>query len=168
MGKRIFQYYVEGDDEKALINALKSELRCIEAGKVEVFNVVQRAITPNRLRTLQAGTTVILVYDTDVEKVDTLKNNIRVLKKHNAIKEVLCIPQVTNLEDVLVDTCGVNKVTDITHSQTKTDFKRDIIRCTNLGGRLKASGFDISKLWEKVPKNKFKDFGNDANRIKLK
>lgn len=29
MAKRIYQYYVEGDDEKALVNTLKSDLRCI-------------------------------------------------------------------------------------------------------------------------------------------
>ncbi len=35
-----YQYYVEGKDEKAIIDVLKQEFRCIETGKVEVFNVV--------------------------------------------------------------------------------------------------------------------------------
>ena len=168
MARKIYQYYVEGDDEKVLINSLKSELRCIVPGKVEVFNVVQNAFTVARLRTLEADTTIVLVYDTDIDMVDILKNNIRFLKEHNAVKEILCIPQVENLEDVLIDSCGIDKVTEITHSKTKTDFKRDIIRCTNLGSRLKACEFDKNKLWEKMPNNKFKEFGNDSNKIKFK
>ena len=65
MAKRIYQYYVEGDDEKALVNTLKSDLRCIESGKVDVFNVVQNLLKPTRLRTLKPNTIVVLVYDTD-------------------------------------------------------------------------------------------------------
>lgn len=101
MSRRIYQYYVEGEDEKALINALKSELRCIEPGKVDVFNVVQNEFTLARLRPLKTGTIVVLIYDTDVEKTDKLKDNIRFLRKHAAVKDILCIPQVRNLEDVL-------------------------------------------------------------------
>ena len=168
MAKRIFQYYVEGDDEKALINALKSELRCIESGKVEVFNAVQNLLKPARLRTLRPGTIVVLVYDTDTDNVDTLQANIRLLKKHPAVKEVYCIPQVMNLEDVLVQSCQINRAHELTHSRTKTDFKRDIIRCSNLGHRLTDCRFDTSKLWNKDLLNRFKQFGNDSDKIKLK
>ena len=168
MAKRVYQYYVEGEDEKALINILKSELRCVEPGKVSVFNVVQNELTQARLRPLKTGTIVVLVYDTDKEKTDILKYNIRLLQKNSAIKEVLCVPQVKNLEDVLVDSCGINKVTEITHSSTKTNFKRDLIRCTNLNSRLKACGFKKEKLWKKLPQNGFNEFGNDAEKIKLK
>ena len=60
-----FQYYVEGEDEEKLVNVLKSDMQCIEAGKVQVLNPVLEKITPLRLRTLKKNTTVILVFDTD-------------------------------------------------------------------------------------------------------
>lgn len=168
MAKRIYQYYVEGDDEKALVNTLKSDLRCIESGKVEVFNVVQNLLKQARLRTLKPNTIVVLVYDTDTYNVATLQANIRLLKKHPAVKEVYCIPQVMNLEDVLIQSCQINKAHELTHSRTKTDFKRDIIRCSNLGHRLTDCRFDTSKLWNKEPPNEFNQFGNDSDKIKLK
>ncbi len=60
-----FQYYVEREDEEKLVNVLKSDMQCIEAGKVQVLNPVLEKITPLRLRTLKKNTTVILVFDTD-------------------------------------------------------------------------------------------------------
>ena len=60
-----FQYYVEGEDEEKLVNVLKSDMQCIEAGKVQVLNPVLEKITPLRLRTLKKNTTVMLVFDTD-------------------------------------------------------------------------------------------------------
>ena len=60
-----FQYYVEEEDEEKLVNVLKSDMQCIEAGKVQVLNPVLEKITPLRLRTLKKNTTVILVFDTD-------------------------------------------------------------------------------------------------------
>ena len=60
-----FQYYVEGEDEEKLVNVLKSDMQCIEAGKVQVLNPVLEKITPLRLRTLKINTNVLLVFDTD-------------------------------------------------------------------------------------------------------
>ena len=60
-----FQYYVEGEDEEKLVNVLKSDMQCIEAGKVQVLNPVLEKITPLRLRTLKKNTSVVLVFDTD-------------------------------------------------------------------------------------------------------
>lgn len=39
--RKNYQYYVEGDDEKCLINVLKRDLQCIASGKVEKFNAIQ-------------------------------------------------------------------------------------------------------------------------------
>ena len=41
MNEKIYQYYVEGENEKKIVNVLKSEKRCIVSGKVSVFNVTQ-------------------------------------------------------------------------------------------------------------------------------
>ena len=32
---------------------------------------------------------------------------------------------------------------------------------------MKQCDFDISKLWKQVPTNKFQQFGNDAEKIKI-
>ena len=52
---------------KLLLNTLKLDLRCIESGKIDKCNVIQSRFTTARMRTLKTGTTVVLVYDTDVE-----------------------------------------------------------------------------------------------------
>ena len=134
----IYQYYVEGEDERSLLNTLKLDLRCIESGKIDKFNVIQSRFTTARMRTLKTGTTVVLVYDTDVEmNTKILDENIAFLKRQKGIKEVICIPQVRNLEDELVRACNIKNIVDLTKSLTKADYKRDLINCSNLSDRLK-------------------------------
>lgn len=164
----IYQYYVEGEDEQCLINTLKSHLRCIESGKVETFNVVDSKFTAARVRPLKSGTIVVLVYDTDVEdNMDILQFNVSFLKKQKGIKDVYCIPQVNNLEQELCRACNIKEVWELTNSKTKSNFKRDLIHCTNLEARLSKCQFDISKFWKQIPQNGFKNFGNDAEKIKI-
>ena len=77
----IFQYYVEGDDEKRLIEVLKTDMRLIIPGKVQILNVVQERLTDLKLRTLQDGTTLVFVFDTDVGVPTILNENIIKAKK---------------------------------------------------------------------------------------
>lgn len=164
---KIYQYYVEGEDEKSLLEVLKRDLRCIASGKVEKFNVVQNRFTVARVRPLKTGTTIVLVYDTDVDNIEILKQNIEFLNKQPGIKEVLCIPQMKNLEEELEYACQIKNALEVTNSPTLTDFKRDLISCNNLASRLKKCNFDISRFWSRVPANSFSEFGNDASKIKL-
>lgn len=98
--KAIYHYYVEGEDEKSLLEALKRDLGCIESGKVDIVNVVQTKFSIARIRPLKSDTIVVLVYDTDVDhNISILQYNVDFLKKQKGIKAVLCIPQVKNLED---------------------------------------------------------------------
>jgi len=166
--KATYHYYVEGEDEKSLLEALKRDLCCIESGKVDKVNVIQTRFTIARIRPLKPGTIVVLIYDTDVDKnIDILQYNVDFLKKQKGIQCVICIPQVKNLEDELRNACKIKHARELTKSSTKTEYKRDIISCSNLGKRLQECKFDISKLWSKVPDNKFKRFGNDADKIKI-
>lgn len=140
----IYQYYVEGEDERSLLNTLKLDLRCIESGKIDKFNVIQSRFTTARMRTLKTGTTIVLVYDTDVEmNTKILDENIAFLKRQKGIKEVICIPQVRNLEDELVRACNIKNIVDLTKSLTKADYKRDLINCSNLSDRLKKCKLEI-------------------------
>lgn len=143
----IYRYFVEGESEQILINALKTDLGLIVPGKVDILNVIQKKINKNWLRTMKPGTTVILVYDTDVEDVELLKKNIETLKKCAAVKDVWCIPQVKNLEDELVRACNIRNVIELTDTKTLHDHKRAFINSSNQSQMLERNGFDIKELW---------------------
>ena len=162
-----YQYYVEGEDEKKFLEVLKRDLQCIASGKVEKFNVIQNKLTITRIRPLRQGTIVAFVYDTDVENIEIIQQNIEFLKAQSGIKDVLCIPQVKNLEEEILRACKIRNMGELTHSCTKKDYKRDLISCGNLGSRLEKCGFDISKFWNSIPENKFYVFGNDGAKIKI-
>lgn len=163
----IYRYFVEGESEQILINALKTDLGLIVPGKVDILNVIQKKINKNWLRTMKPNTIVILVYDTDVEDVELLKKNIETLKKCAAVKDVWCIPQVKNLEDELVRACNIRNVMDLTGTRTLHDHKRAFVNSSNQSQMLERNEFDIRKLWSKVPDNAFAQFGNDSGKIKI-
>lgn len=168
MGNKVFyRYYVEGENEKNLLEVLKTDLRCIKAGKVEVLNIVKEKFTIMRIRMLKPNTIVVFVYDTDVNEIEIFKENIKFLKKQSCIKDIVCIPQVNNLEDELMRSCRIKSVKDITNSSTKKTFKSDFNKCTNLGNRLNDCQFDIGLMWQKIPENSFKEFKNQSDEIKI-
>lgn len=137
-----YHYYVEGEDEKSLLDALKSDLKCIQSGKVEKFNVIQNRFTAARIRPLKYGVVIVLVYDTDVEtNNEILKYNIEFLKKQSGVGEVVCIPQVKSLEDELKRACKIKNICELTNSKTTADYKKDLISCTNLGGKIEKMRF---------------------------
>jgi len=74
MSNRLYQYFVEGECEKKMIDTFKSHpYSFFRAGKVEVLNVVFHKLTDARLRLLNPKTTsIFLEYDTDIEKTDIL------------------------------------------------------------------------------------------------
>jgi hypothetical protein len=167
MGKNeLFQFYVEGEDEKKIIETLKKDMNLIKSGKIEVLNVIQKEIKGARIRTLKTGTIVVLVYDTDVDKTDILDRNIKSLEASKHIKRIICIPQVKNLEDELVRATDVRQAKDLLGSKTETDYKRELIKCTNLDKKLQEKKFDISKFWCKIPENSLAKYGNDSGLIK--
>lgn len=139
----IYQFYVQGEDEKKVIETLKKDMNSIVSGKVDVLNVIQKEIKTPLIRTLKTGTNVVLVYDTDIEKTDILDKNIKQLKARKHIKRIICVPQVYNLEDELVSATNVRKAMDILGSKTLTDYKRDLIKCTNLDKKLQERDFGI-------------------------
>ena len=76
-------YYVEGECEKQLINALKASPEMLIPGKVKVYNVKQDLIPKSQLLTIQPKTKVALVFDTDVEDRKALDKNIELLGKYS-------------------------------------------------------------------------------------
>ena len=167
MKKYIFQYYVEGDDEKHLINVLKTDLKMIRPGKVQKLNVVNQKITDAMIRTYKDGTVVVLIFDTDTSDVDILNENIAKLKKCSAVSKVITIPQVLNLEDEIVRSCNVRNALELLKSRSAKNFKRDFINVSNLGAKLAEHKFDINLFWNQKPREPYQHIENQSNEIKL-
>ena len=163
----IFQYFVEGDDEKRLIEVLKTDMRQIIPGKVQILNVVQERLTDLKLRTLQDGTTLVFVFDTDVGDPAILNENIRKAKKSSNIKDVYCVPQVKNIEDELIRAMGLKNIEELLNSKSKKDFKRDMLRERNLKSKFELHHFDIQKLWAMNPAMPFDKITNHSKKIKI-
>lgn len=83
---RYYHYFVEGQDEEKVVQVLKTDLRCIVPGKVQVFNVIEQKLTKMRLMSLKPDTVVVLVFDTDTGKTATLLDNIRFFENSGKCK----------------------------------------------------------------------------------
>lgn len=165
----LFQYYVEGENEKKLINVLKTNMRLITPGKVETLNVTQEKLSDMKLRTLKFGTILVFVFDTDAGQPTILNENIIKAKKSSNIKDVYCIPQVKNLEDELVRTMELKNIKELLNSNSSKDYKRDMLRekDENLKSKFESHNFDIQKLWAKDPEIPYDMFPNNSDKIKL-
>ena len=162
------QYYVEGEDERKLINVLKTDLQMIIPGKVDVFNAICQNITKARLISMKPKTIVVLVFDTDVGNKDILLRNIDAFKKCKNVIDVILIPQNKNLEDELVRSCNIKEAKELLGSQGKHKFKSDFIKASNLPSKLKEKGFNIKKLWGSDGTGSFMGIKNGSNKIMFK
>ena len=167
-GIKYYQYFVEGEDERKLINTLKSEMEMIEPGKVQVFNCVSERLTALRLMTLKDGTAVVLVFDSDAGNLALLEDNINLIRKQSNICDVFCIVQVKNLEDELVYACDIKQIKELLGVDSNSAYKRALLREKNLSKKLREHDFDIAKFWSKQDKGAYKDIENQAGRIKKK
>lgn len=167
MKSKYVLYYVEGEDEVKFINVLKSDLRIIKAGKVQKLNVLQQEISSARLRTIKSATMVVLVFDTDTNNLEILNKNLKTLRSCKWISEIVTIPQVHNLEEELVRSCNIRNITELLNSKSRTEFKNDLIRVSNLDKKLEEHEFDFSIFWSKKPEAPYSEILNQSEKIKL-
>ena len=160
----ILHYFVEGENERKLIETIKNKY--LYSGKVKKINTIQNKVANSILRTLERETVVVLVFDTDVEKIDILDENIKLIMSSNNVKDVICIPQIKNLEDELIYSTNINKIVDLLESKSKKDFKNDFNNCKNLIKKLEDKEFKISKIWSREAVDIFKKYKNEAIKIK--
>ena len=160
----ILHYFVEGENERKLIETIKNKY--LYSGKVKKINTIQNKVPNSILRTLERETVVVLVFDTDVEKIDILDENIKLIMSSNNVKDVICIPQIKNLEDELIYSTNINKIVDLLESKSKKDFKNDFNNCKNLIKKLEDKEFKISKIWSREAVDIFKKYKNEAIKIK--
>jgi len=167
MKSKYVLYYVEGEDEVKLIDVLKSNLRVIKAGKVQKLNVLQQEITTARLRTIKPATMIVLVFDTDTNNLDILKENLKILESCTSVSEIVTIPQCQNLEEELIRSCNIKNITQLLNSKSRTEFKTDLIRVSNLDKKLNEHQFDITVFWSGKPQPPYDEIPNQSARIKL-
>ena len=162
-------YFVEGPCEKTLIDALKSEPRLIMPGKVHVHNVIQEEIPRRLVIMIQAGSNVVFVFDTDVEKTDILKKNIGYVKRYASRITILNLVQVLNFEDEIVRATDVRRAQDLTKSSGVSEFKSAFCRMNHESCRnaLTRHHFDIRQLWIKDPPSSFSFIEQCGDNIKL-
>ena len=117
--------------------------------------------------TLRPNTMVVLIFDTDTGHIDILNRNLGKLEKCSAVSEIVTIPQVPNLEEELVRSCDIKKITKLLGSKSTKEFKRDFIQTNNLANKLIEHQFDINHLWCKPPSSPYQNITNQAEKIKL-
>lgn len=149
---KYFCYFVEGDNEKKIVNELKGKY--LESGVVNKFNILQEKISNYVLRKFsnEKKNISIIVYDYDVfeknintEKLkNKLEENIEIL---SSISEVVIIEQNKNLEDELKRATDVKEIKEILNSKSSKDWKRDMLSTVNLLEKLEKKNFQISKFW---------------------
>lgn len=160
-------YFVEGKCEAKLLAALKEQPQKIISGRVKVFNVIINLIPRSQLVTIQAGTTVVFVFDTDVSITETLKKNIKLVSTYCSKTKVIFLPQVKNLEDELVRCTDISNITELTRSKSKKDFKRDFCAMTNCRDVLNRHQLDVLRLWTQNPPEVFSFVPANSEFIKI-
>ncbi len=160
-------YFAEGDCEAQLLSALRLPPERILPGKVRVFNVIQNLIPKSQLLTLQAGMTVVFVFDTDTEQTEHLRQNIQRVQRYCRVR-LLTVTQVLNLEDELVRSTDVRSVQELTQSRSQHNFKSDFCRMKpeDCLAMLRRHHLDLQKLWAKEPPEAYGFVRQDGKAVK--
>lgn len=169
MDNRRRRYLVEGECEEKLVHALKIKPSDIYPGKVKKFNVIQEELPRSVLMSIAPGSVVVLVFDTDKEETEHLKNNLKLLKMHCSQVEVMTAVEVLNFEHEIERTTDVKRAQELTQSKSIGDFKAAVNRMKPFDFKqtLKRHKFDISKLWSKTPPKAFRFVRQDGDKVKI-
>lgn len=117
---------------------------------------------------LRSDTTVVLVFDTDTDSAAILNENIKLLNAAPMVRSVICVTQVRNLEDELIRSTDIRYIRELTGSKSDSDYKRDLIKMSNLATVLVRHGFEIKQFWVKESIGAFSKISNDARLIMLR
>lgn len=111
--------------------------------------MVQNLIPKSQMLSIQAGTTVVLVFDTDVPQTSNLKKNLELLTRYCGKLKIIFLPQVLNLEDELVRCTDVRTAMELTKSGSVKNFKTDFCKMKTKDCRsmLERHKLDYARLW---------------------
>ena len=161
-------YLVEGECDEKLIKALKEKPSLLIPGTVKRFNVTQNELKTSHLVTFAPGSLVVLVFDTDKEQTEHLKNNISALTKRCAGVSIVTIAQVLTFEDEIVRCTDVAKAPELTRSQGLNEFKSAVNKMKEADFRsaLERHQLDMTKLWVQTPPDSFRFIVQGAAEVK--
>lgn len=162
-------YYVEGPCEQQLVVALKENPSRLIPGKIKVYNVIQNLIPRSQILSIQAGTMIALVFDTDVKQTANLKKNIECLRRFCRKLHIVYLPQVRNLEDELVRCTDVRDATALTQSNSISNFKTAFcrLRANDCRAMLKRHRVNIDRLWTTKVPEAFAFVESNSGQIKV-
>lgn len=165
-----FKYFVEGPCEKALIKAFMfTDGKHFKHGKVEVFNFINERLSKAKARTINKDNVVAIVFDTDVENIEILEENINVLKKVSLLTDehIILVPSVKTFEDEIVYSCNkISSINQLFNTKSVKEFKTKFIKHTEIVAKLEQSEFMLEKIWSRKPTGIFSKYQNDGPKIK--
>ncbi len=159
-------YFVEGQCEQKIVEALKEEPQRLRSGKIKVLNPITQEIPSSVLLAIKEDSVVALVFDTDISVTEQLKNNILRLRKYCKKVTIVYSGQVLNLEDELVRCTDISRMQELTNSKSKKDFKRDFCAMTNYRQVLDRHNLDVVLLWNSRFPEKFEFLENNSKTVK--
>lgn len=158
-------YLVEGKTEKKLVEILKNEY--IYSGNIRISNPLNQEIAEGFLRSIPKNSIIILIFDTDVNKIDMLEKNIKKINKFSNINDIIFVKQVKNFEDEIINSTDIKDVKELFNSKSISEFKKDFLKANNVLRKLKEKNFKIDKIWIKEDDIYIK-YENGGKRIKIK
>lgn len=163
-------YFVEGECEKAFLRSFMFvDGRHFRQGKIEVFNFINERLTKAKARTLNKDMSVAIIFDTDVENIDVLEDNIKLLRTVSMIDDehIFLIPSIKNFEDELVYSCSkIKTIHDLFNTRSVSEFKKKFIAHHEIVSKLDDAGFNFNLIWSRNSKGAFKKYINKSSKIK--
>lgn len=106
------------------------------------------------------------MFVTDVPVTEALKKNIELVDTYCSKTKVIFLPQVMNLEDEPLRCTDIGSISELTHSRSTKDFKRDFCALTNCRDVLNCHQLDVLRLWTQIPPEVFAFIPSNSNYIK--
>ena len=164
-------YFVEGECEKTFIRSyMFVDGKHFKAGKIEVFNFVNERLSKPKARTINKDMHVAIVFDTDVENIEILEENIKLLKTVSLLdnSHIILVPSVKNFEDELVYSCSKLKtIHDLFKTKSLSEFKKKFNAHSDIVSKLNDVSFDFNLIWNRNAKRPFDIYENNSSRIKI-
>ena len=164
-------YFVEGQCEKTFIKSfmfIANRLH-FKQGKIEALNLVNIKLSKAKARTINKDMMVAIVFDTDVNNVDILDENIKLLKAVSQLDDnhIILVPSVKNLEDEIVYSSKLKDINDLFNSKGIAEFKKKFINHSDIVSKLDSVEFDFNLIWTRNGKPPFDKYKNTAHKIKI-
>ena len=163
-------YFVEGECEKTFIRSyMFINGKHFKPGKIEVFNFINKRLSKAKARTINKDMYVAIVFDTDVENIETLQENIKLLKTVSLLDDshIIFIPSIKNFEDELIYSCSKLKtIGDLFKTKSVAEFKKKFISHSDIVSKLDSVAFDFDLIWTRDSKKPFDVYKNGFKKIK--